>query len=409
MKIALLNGGVFGSTGAILSGIMHAAAQSGEETRFFCASPVTASNRRREPDFPYYRVGGYRSRQLSVLLARLTGASGCFSLLPTLRCLAKLRKFDPDLVHLHTLHESWLNLPLFFRWLKRSGKPVIWTLHDCWAFTGHCPHYTAEGCEGWKTGCGHCPRYREYPATVFDASRQNWRRKKRWFTGLPELTLVTPSRWLAEQVRQSFLQDYPVTVIHNGVDLGVFRPDPGDCRARYGVGEKRMVLGVAFGWSDKKGLDVFRELARRLPPERYQIVLVGVDRATARTLPPEIIAVERTADRAELAALYSAADVFVNPTREDTFPTVNLEALACGTPVLTFDVGGSAEIPDARSGLAVPAGDVDALERAVRTACEEAPFRREDCLARGRQFDRDAKFQSYLELYHQCYDRTATS
>ncbi len=408
MRIALLNGGVFGSTGAILSGILHAASDAGEKMEFFCASPVTVSNRRRQPDFPYYAVGGYRSRQLSVLLARLTGASGCFSVVPTLRYLSRMKKFDPDLIHIHTLHESWLNLPLFFRWLKGCGKPVIWTLHDCWAFTGHCPHYEAEGCEGWRTGCGRCPRWREYPAASFDNSKQCWRRKRKWFTGVPDLTVVTPSRWLADQVRQSFLGEYPRAVVNNGVDLRVFRPSAGDCRERYGVREKYLVLGVAFGWSDRKGLDVFRELAGRLP-EDYRIVLVGVDPGTAQSLPERILALERTADRAELAALYSAADVFVNPTREDTFPTVNLEALACGTPVVTFAAGGSAEIPDESCGFAVSPGDVNALEERIRRTCEEAPFSREACLARGRQFDRDEKFRSYLELYHQCYDRSATS
>jgi glycosyltransferase involved in cell wall biosynthesis len=225
-----------------------------------------------------------------------------------------------------------------------------------------------------------------------------WKRKKKWFNSLDDLTIVTPSQWLAGLVEQSFLGKYPVKVIHNGIDLSVFRQMESDFRKKHNLERKKLLLGVAFAWEERKGLDVFVELSRRLDSS-YQIVLVGTNEDVDRLLPSNIVSIHRTHNQKELAEIYSVADVFVNPTREDTFPTVNLEALACGTPVITFKTGGSPECVDGHCGCVVPCNDVDALEREIVRICTEKPFTAEDCKARAALFDRDECFSRYVALY----------
>jgi glycosyltransferase involved in cell wall biosynthesis len=224
-------------------------------------------------------------------------------------------------------------------------------------------------------------------------------RKKALFSGL-DMTIVTPSQWLADLVKQSFLKDYPVKVIHNGIDLSVFRPTPSNFREKYGIArDKKILLGVAFGWGARKGLDVFIDLAHRLDPDHYQIVLVGTDENTDKQLPENIISIHRTQNQAELAEVYTAADLFVNPTREENYPTVNMEALACGTPVLTFRTGGSPEILDETCGAVVACDDVDAMEREIIRICAEAPYSEAACLKRAEGFDHNQRFEEYIHLY----------
>ena len=292
-----------------------------------------------------YRIEGTAAVLADALTTRLADSAGFNSGHATERLIGWAEEFDPDVIHLHNLHGYYINAEKLFRYLKKAGKPVVWTLHDCWAFTGHCAHFTMRGCGKWKTGCGKCPALSDYPASLFyDGSERNYVRKKECFTGVPDLTVVTPSQWLAELVGQSFLRDYPVKVINNGIDLSVFRPTPSDFRKKHGIPENmKLVLGVSYGWGVKKGLDVFESLYSRLDRQKYRIVLVGCDEKTAKSLPGGIIAIKRTESREELAAIYTAADVFVNPTREDNYPTVNMEAEACGTPVVTFRTGGSPE------------------------------------------------------------------
>ena len=225
-----------------------------------------------------------------------------------------------------------------------------------------------------------------------------YERKKQLLSGL-DLTIITPSQWLADLVKQSFLKEYPVKVIHNGIDLSVFRPTPSDFREKYHIPEDKFVLlGVAFGWGRRKGLDVFVELSRRLDPEKYQIVLVGTDDAVDKNLPENILSIHRTQNQQELAEVYTAADLFVNPTREDNYPTVNMEAIACGTPVVTFDTGGSPESVDEGTGVVVECDDVDAMEREISFIRRERPFAPEACCERAKQFDKNLRFQEYLNL-----------
>ncbi len=395
MKIVEINGGVFGSTGRIMFGIADALTGEGHET--LCFSPVTTTNRDAEPEHPYNKIGSFRSRRLSVLAERITGLQGCFAYFATKRMLKQITAFSPDIIHLHTLHGGFINLPLLFRYIKKREIKVIWTLHDCWAFTGHCPHFVSAGCDKWKTECSRCPLYHEYPKTLFDTSKKMYRFKRRWFLGVRNMTLVTPSTWLRDRVRESFLSCYPIRVIHNGIDLSEFKPAESDFKKQHDIEEQYMVLGVAFGWNDKKGLDVFCALSSALG-DGYRVVLVGTDDAVDRKLPPEVIPIQRTADIKELAGVYSAADVLVNPSREDTFPTVNIEALACGTPVVTFPTGGSPEIIDETCGCVTEQYDVDELQLQIRHICQNRPYSREACVRRAADFESKTKFYEYSRL-----------
>ena len=224
--------------------------------------------------------------------------------------------------------------------------------------------------------------------------------KRKWFTGIENMTIVTPSQWLADLVKESFLKNYQVQVINNGIDLSVFRPTESDFRLQYNIPVfKKVLLGVAFGWGKRKGLDVFEELAKRLDSEKYQIVLVGTDADVDRTLPQNIISIHRTQNQTELAQIYSAADLFVNPTREDTYPTVNMESLACGTPVVSFRTGGSPEILDKTCGSVVSCDDIDALESEIIHMCGTAMYSKNNCLERASSFDMNERFKEYVDLY----------
>lgn len=399
MRVVQINGGVFGSTGKIMFGISDCAKEM-VEMQMLCASPVTSTNRNNEPDSDYLKLGTYRSRQLNVLLSRITGFNGCFAVVMTHRLLKKLARVKPDLIHLHVLHDSYLNLPMLFRFIKKHRIPVVWTMHDCWAFTGHCPHFTMVKCDKWRTGCHHCPQYREYPQSLIDNSRVMYRLKKQWFSSVENMTIVTPSQWLADLVKQSFLKDYPVKVIHNGIDLAVFKPSTGNFRAKFGIpAEKKILLGVAFGWGVRKGLDVFVELAQRLDPERYQIVLVGTNDKVDRELPDNIISIHRTNNQQELADIYTEADLFLNPTREEVLGLVNVEALACGLPVLTFKTGGAPECIDETCGVAVDCDDLDSMEREIHRMCSANSYAAQHCVNRAKQFDYIQTSREYIALY----------
>ena len=300
--------------------------------------------------------------KFQALKSRLLGNYGFNSAWETRRMIAILEKIQPDIVHLHNIHGHDCHLELLMDYFRSTGTKVFWTFHDCWAFTGYCTHFMFYGCEKWKSGCGDCPQRKKY-SWIFDRSAELYQRKKQAFSGL-DLTIITPSQWLADLVRQSFLQEYPVKVIHNGIDLKVFQPTSGNFRDRYGIPvDKFLILGVAHGWSERKGLDVFVELERRLDPEKFQIVLVGTSEKIDKKLPKGIISIHRTNCQKDLAEIYTAADLFVNPTREDNYPTVNMEAIACGTPVLTFRTGGSPESLTKEMGCVVDYGDIDAMER----------------------------------------------
>lgn len=398
MRIVQINGGAKGSTGKIMMGIAEVARAQGHEV--MCASPITTTNRDAGEDCGYYRIGTFNSRRLNVALARITGFNGCFAWFETYKLLKKIDEFNPDIIQLHNLHDSYINLPMLFSYIKKHNVPTVWTLHDCWAFTGQCPHFTIVKCDKWKVGCHNCPQYKEYPASLYDNTKKMWQLKKKWVTGVKNMTIVTPSKWLAGLARESYLKPYPIEVINNGIDLHVFKPTHSNFREQYGIpGDKYIVLGVSFAWGYRKGLDCFVEMAEKLG-ERYQIVLVGTDDEIDKNLPQSIISIHRTQNQKELAEIYSAADVFAMPTREENYPTVNMEAIACGTPVVTFDTGGSPEMLDDKTGIVVEVNNIEVTEKAIKDICEKKRCNDEDYIvAYSKKFNMQKKFTDYIELY----------
>lgn len=394
-KIIEINSCNFGSTGNIMLNIADIAQKEGNEV--YVSYPDSNSNRKKQADSDIL-IGTSLTRNIHLQIAKLTGFNGCFSVFATWRFLKKVNKIKPDIIHLHNLHNCYINLPMLFKYIKRHDIKTVWTLHDCWAFTGQCPHFVMAKCDKWKDGCYGCKQYKEYPQSDVDRTKTMYKLKKKWFTGVKNMIIVTPSQWLADLVKRSFLSDYTVKVINNGIDLSVFKPTESTFREKYDLQNKYMVLGVASPWGERKGLDVFTELSKRLD-DRYRIVLVGLSKEQKENLPPNIIGLERTANQTELAEIYTAADVFANPTREDNFPTVNIEALACGTPVVTFNTGGSAECINELCGNVTDCDDIDSFEKEIRYVCENKPYSGENCLKRAKQFDMNDKFEEYVRLY----------
>lgn len=342
-----------GSTGRIVEGIATAARYRGHQAR------AVSGRQGGTGPTSVYRVGTTANQIAHRVSSLLGDAHGLGSRRATARMIQWLKQTQPDVVGLHNLHGYYLNVPLLFDYLRQTGIPVLWTLHDCWAFTGHCSYFDRFDCTKWKSECHSCPMTGYYPRSIVDRSSRNHRWKKEAFQGLDSLTIVTPSRWLAGHVSESLLGDYPIRIIPNGIDLKVFRPVSTDSS------QKPTILGVANQWSDRKGLYDFIQLRSMLPKE-WLIRLVGVSESQAKSLPSGIEPIERTESIHELAALYSQARVFVNPTRSDNFPTTNIEALACGTPVVTYRSGGSPESLTEATGKVVDQGDVSGLEAAVR-------------------------------------------
>ena len=393
MKILEINQVNFGSTGHIMLQIADLATKKGHEV--ICSF---YARRNKDKDKNCIYIGNKVSHNIHKKLYRKTGNNGCYSKISTWNFLRKVKKFDPDLIHIHNLHNCYINLPMLFDYIKKNNKKVVWTLHDCWSFTGQCPYFTAVGCEKWKTGCHDCEQINRYPSCSVDRTDKMWNRKKEWFTGVQNLTIVTPSQWLADLAKQSFLKDYPVKVINNGIDLGVFKPTESDFRTKHNLEDKKIILGVASVWEVRKGLDVFIELSKRLD-DRYKIVLVGTNDEVDKKLPEGIISIHRTSNQKELAELYTAADVFFIPTREDNFPTVNMESLACGTPVLTFNTGGSPEMVDEATGVVLMNEDIASVEQAVISMCESGKYSKEACTERAKQYDSGLKYNEYLSLF----------
>ena len=335
--------------------------------------------------------------KMGALESRIRGNFGFNGSSGTKKMISKLKEINPDIVHLHNIHSHNCNLEILFDYLKKEKKNVVWTFHDCWAFTGSCTYFSYTGCEKWKTKCNKCPKAHEF-SWFLDTSKILFDRKKEAFKD-SKMIIVTPSKWLAELVKDSFLKSYPVEVINNGIDRSVFKPTHNSFREDNNISNSdKMILGVGFEWGLRKGLDIFIELSKRLP-DHYKIVLVGTNDDIDKQLPQNILSIHRTENQKELAAIYSAADVFVNPTREDNYPTVNMESLSCGTPVITFNTGGSPEIIDDTCGIVVKQEDVEGLIGAISRLDDGPLFAANACLKKANEFDQVLCFSKYLDLY----------
>lgn len=342
-------------------------------------------------------IGGKGAVLRHVLGSRLFDNTGFYSVAATWRFLEWVEQYQPNLVHLHNLHGYYINIERLFQYLKEKKLPVVWTLHDCWAFTGHCSHFAAQGCEKWQSGCHTCPLRKAYPASLLvDNSVRNHLRKKALFSGLERMQIVTPSVWLGDCVGKSFLGEYPVTTIHNGVDLSVFRPTESDFVQRHGLQEKKIILGVASMWSEKKGLDGFCKLSRLLGVE-YQVVLVGLTSRQIAHMPDTILGIERTDSIRELAALYTAAYVHVSMSQEEAMGLTVIEANACGTPVIVFDRTALPEIVTADTGVVLS----ECTAEAVAKVLMETDFsgHTEACIAHAHRFEKKTMYSRYIDLY----------
>ena len=307
-------------------------------------------------------------------------------------------RFKPDLIHLHNLHGYYINIRLLFNYIKRHNIPVVWTLHDCWAFTGHCTHFDYIGCYRWKTNCFSCPQRIEYPQSlVLDRSSRNFVQKKKLLTSLDKMSIVTPSVWLANCVKQSFLSKYDVTSIPNGIDVTIFHPVKSDIRQRLSIpNNKKIILTVANVWNEKKGFSDVIRLSRILPVNEYQVVMVGVTKPQLSLLPHSIIGIERTENINELVELYSAADIFFNPSREETMGMVTIEALACGTPAIVYDRTAVPEAVDMNTGIIINGDDLFEIQRII----ERSKFDAKACQQRVEEsFSEDNMSARYIATY----------
>lgn len=380
-----------GSTGKIAKGISKVLTKNNIENYIFYGTGHSDEKNA-------FRIGNDWYLKLNVLKTRLFGKHGFYSHVATLGMLKKLSCIKPDIIHLHNIHGHYVNVKMLFKYIKKHNIKTVWTLHDCWAFTGHCSHFAYAGCEKWKTACHNCSQLENYPKSLlFDRSKSSYNDKKSLFTGVGDLTIITPSVWLSNLSAQSFLKDYSIKVINNGIDLNAFKPCESDLKKRLNIEDKFILMGICSNLTDRKGGKYLIELAEKLPQD-YVLIIVGLKDNAG--LPENVITLPRTNSKKELAGIYSAADVFINPTLEDTFPTVNLEALACGTPVVTFDTGGSPESVTDGCGAVVEQGDVNALLKEVLKIKANKGNYFEPCVKKAKEcYDETKKFEEYLKIY----------
>lgn len=348
------------------------------------------------------RIGNDWTIRWHGLQTRLFDRHGLESKGPTKQLIREIEAIKPDVIQLHNLHGSYINYPLLFSYLKKTKTPVVWTFHDCWPITGHCVHFDYVGCEKWKTQCYACPQKHTHPSSYFlDRSKRNYTQKKALFTSLPNLTIVPVSSWLSGLISESYLKRESQQLIYNGIDTMRFKPkETTTFRKEHGLEDTFLILGVANGWTHRKGLNDFIKLGSFLS-DNCRIVLVGLKKKQLKGLPKSFITILRTESVDALADVYAACDVYVNPTYEDNFPTTNLEALACGTPVVTYQTGGSPEAIDEKTGLVVEKGDIDALSEAIKCIQSNGKgYYKNACVKRAQErYSKEARYQEYMQLY----------
>lgn len=393
-----------GSTGRIAERIGRLAMHHGWESYFAYGRYGNQSQSK------LIRIGTKLDTYKNLIRTRLTDKHGLGSKTATEKFMQQVKEIKPDIVHLHNIHGYYINFEILFSFLRSENLPVVWTLHDCWPFTGHCCHYEFANCSKWKEVCFNCPETRRYPKSFFDNSYWNYQRKRTSFTSLGNITFVTVSKWSKDALKQSFLRRYECRQIYNGVDLSIFKPIYVDesIRNKYNLDvHEKIFLGVASKWGTRKGLSEYVKLYSRL---RYgeKLVLVGLSPRQIMTMPQGIICIERTENQEELVALYNVATALVNLTMEDNFPTVNIEALACGTPVITYASGGSPEAVDEETGRVVSKGDLDGIRKAMDgfIMADQLQLKRK-CRERASNFfDDTERCQEYIMLYEELLNKT---
>lgn len=385
----------WGSTGRIAEEIGQLAISKGWESyiAYGRGKPQSQSN--------LIRIGSNLDVYSHVIQTRLFDNHGLASNNATKKFINKIEEIKPDIIHLHNVHGYYINYQILFSYLKQRNIPIVWTLHDCWAFTGHCAHFEFINCNKWKSQCNECPKHNSYPQSLFDFSRRNHKAKKEAFLGLSNMVIIPVSSWLDNLVHQSILSYYQTKVIHNGVNNDLFVPIiNNNIRNKYKLGNRFLIIAVSSFWTARKGYNDILKLNDLIDHEKYQIVLVGLSKKQINDIPQSIIGIQRTDSIQELVELYSTSNVFINPTWEDTFPTTNLEALSCGTPVITYQTGGSPEAIDEKTGFVISKGDVNAMYEAIKNVYN-GDINREDCRKRAISlYNKNSCYSKYIELYN---------
>lgn len=334
---------------------------------------------------------------LHALFSRITDRAGFYSKKSTQHIVEYIRNYNPDIIHLHNLHGYYINLEILFEFLKNEYKgKVIWTLHDCWAFTGHCVHYSWVKCDRWKTECFNCPQKKEYPSSLFkDNSKRNYLMKKKMFTSLNDIKIIAVSDWLSSQIKQSFFNKYQIKRIYNGIDHKIFKKVDSDIRKKLKIKNKKMILCISDGWNDRKGYKDIIEWA--LKNKKLIFVMVGLNKKQIKNLPENIIGMERTKDLTQLAQLYSTADLFFNPSREETFGMVTAEAMSCGTPILAYNVTACAELVNKRNGIVV-----NNFSDILKLNIDNFIFDKEEIIESSMRFDKENILNKFYDFYEEC-------
>lgn len=351
------------------------------------------------------RIGTPIGVNKNAVLARIFDNDGFNAKYATKQLINQIKAYNPDVIQIHNLHGYFINIELLFDYIRSSNIPVVWTLHDCWSLTGHCAYFSFVNCNKWKEQCFNCPQRKEYPSSILlDRSIKNYKDKEKCFSGIKNMVIVTPSKWLASFIPDSILKEYPVKVIYNGIDLESFHKSESKILTKHHLENKKILLGVAQNWKERKGLEDFIKLSAMLD-DSYKVVLIGLTEEQKNSLPDSVLGLTRTENIEELVDWYSSAYMFVNLTYQDNFPTVNIEALACGTPVLTYNTGGSVEAIDDKCGWVVPQGDLDSVVRTIHNVDERDVFA-ENAMKRASLFSRKSKYLEYIKLYEEIVSRS---
>jgi len=351
------------------------------------------------------RIGFKLDFYFHALITRIFDRHGFGSKRATKKLIKKIDYIEPDIIHLHNLHGYYINIEILFNYLSLKKIPIVWTMHDCWAFTGHCSHFEYVSCKKWEKACHSCPQSSSYPSSLFlDNSQENFLIKKRLFTSVQNMTIIPVSDWLDNQLRYSFLNRFKSKVIKNGIDLEVFKPSESRALIKdYNLHNKFIILGVASNWTERKGFFEFVKL-RKLLNESFSIVLVGVNKKLQKMLPSGIISISKTKDQEELAMIYSCADLYLNLTFEDTYPSTNLESIACGTQVVTYKTGGSPESVNEEGGYVVKQGDITAIKNLIddmKNGILPRVSKKNLVAIAQKNFNKDHNFNQYLKLYEE--------
>ncbi len=378
------------STGRIVKELEDIQREQGYEPYIACGQSMVKKDN-------VYTIGTPLYNKLSILKTRLFGKHGFYNRRATKKLLKHIDAINPDIIHLHNIHGHYLNVKLLFEYIKKHNIPVVWTLHDCWSFTGHCAYFDVVGCDKWKNGCSNCPAKHQYPITkIFDRSRGNYKAKKELFSNVEKLHIVTPSKWLMDLCKESFLKKYPVSVLHNGIETDTFTFSESDIKKELKIEDKFVILGIIGNFKSHKGGKDFLKLSEMIGKDEV-IVLLSLEE-NPEDIPSNIIPLPKTSDDKLLAKIYSMADVFVNPTMQDNFPTVNIEAISCSTPVVTYNSGGSAESQCEGTGFVVEKGDIKGIYDAVLRV-KNGEISRDNCRKRGLEFKTKDCFRKYTEIY----------